>query len=251
MPETSATESAGDDVLHALWGVFGVPARLQTYKNLVYLALQFPLGVFYFTTLVTLFALGLGLSIVGVGIPLVVATLLLVTAFTTVEARLADVLLSVSVAGRPVGVDLDGGVLPYVRDLVFDPGTYVGLGYLLAKFVVGTAVFVVVTFLTSLSLTLLAAPFVYDLPGSYGFVVESTVTFAPEIRFVQDLWSVTFSPVVQLTSWNVDTLNEALVVAAAGFLVLVVSLHVVNALAWTLGVVTARVFDYVRTLRLR
>lgn len=247
----TATESAGDDARRTLWGVFGVPFRLQTYKNLAYLALQFPLGIAYFVTLVVLFTTGLALSLLGVGLVLVLATLLGVTAVATVEAWLADTLLSVSVTGRPVGVDLDDGVLSFVRDLLLDPGTYVSLGFLLAKFGVGLGVFTVLTFLVSITVSLLAAPFVYDLPGSYGFVVHETVTFAPEIRFVQDLWSVTFSPVVQLSSWNVDTLNEALIVAAVGVVVLVVAMHVVNALAWALGIVTARVFRHARTLRLR
>ena len=46
---------------------FGVALRSQTYLNLVYLLLAFPLGVFYFTLLVTGISLGFGLLIVWIG----------------------------------------------------------------------------------------------------------------------------------------------------------------------------------------
>ncbi|MFC7137270.1 hypothetical protein ACFQRB_14105 [Halobaculum litoreum] len=65
---------------------------------------------------------------------------------------------------------------------------------------------------------------------------------------MQDLWSITFAPVITVSEWNVDTLGEALVVAAFGLLVLVLSLHVLNALAYGLGVATARVLGHARSL---
>lgn len=249
MSTPSETRSGpAESLLDVLRAVFGVPFRLRTYANLAYLALQFPLGIAYFTTLVTLLALGVGLSVVLVGVPLLFATFVLVTGVVRVEAVLADTLLSVDVQSRPVGVDLTDGVLPYAKGLVLDPGTYVGLVFLLAKLFVGVVTFTLLTFFVSLTGAFLAAPFLYDRPGSYRFFYNTTLTFAPEIRFVQDLWSVTFAPVVTLSEWNVDTLGEALVVAAFGLALLVVSLHVLNALARGLGVVTAWVLRRARSL---
>jgi hypothetical protein len=237
-----------ESVVDVLWAVFGVPFRRRTYGNLAYLALQFPLGIAYFTTLVSLLAFGVGLSVVLVGIPLLLGTLVLVTGVVRVEAVLADTFLSVDVRSRPVGVDLTAGVLTYAKGLVFDPGTYVGLVFLLAKLFVGVLTFTLLTFFASLTGAFLAAPFLYDRPGSYRFFYNTTLTFAPEIRFVQDLWSVTFAPVVTLSEWDVDTLGEALVVAAFGLALLVVSLHVLNALARGLGVVTAWILGRARSL---
>jgi hypothetical protein len=68
-------------------------------------------------------------------------------------------------------------------------------------------------------------------------------TFAPEIRFVQDLWSVTFAPAITVSEWNVDTLSEALVVAAVGLVILIISLHILNVVARGLGLLTARVLS--------
>ncbi|WP_440991506.1 sensor domain-containing protein [Haloarchaeobius baliensis] len=239
-----------ESLLDVLRAVFGVPFRRRTYGNLAYLALQFPLGIAYFTTFVTLLALGAGLSVVLVGVPLLLGTLVLATGVVRVEAVLADTLLSVDVRSRSVSVDLDDGALAYATDLVLDPGTYVGLAFLLAKLFVGVVTFTLLTFFASLTGALLAAPFLYDSPGSYRFFYDTTLTFAPEIRFVQDLWSITFAPVVTLSEWNVDTLGESLVVAAFGLALLVVSLHVLNALARGLGVVTAWVLGRARSLDL-
>jgi hypothetical protein len=245
----SAARSGPTDGLRAaLRAVFGVPFRRRTYGNLAYLALQFPLGVAYFTAFVTLLAFGVGLSFVGVGLVVLLGTLVLATAVVRVETLLADALLSAEVTARPVGLDLSNGVLAYATDLLLDVGTYVGLAFLLAKLAVGVGTLVLLTFLSSLTGGLLAAPFLYDRPGSYGVFYDTTLTFAPRIRFVQDLWSVTFAPVVTLSEWNVDTLGEALVVAALGLLVLVVSLHVLNAVARGLGVLTALVLRHARSL---
>jgi hypothetical protein len=239
-----STESLSD----TLWAVFGVPFQRPTYGNLAYLAFQFPLGVAYFTTLVTLLALSVGLSIVLAGIPLLFGTFVLTTGLVRLEVVIADALLSVDVEARPVGLEVDDGVLVYAKDLALDVGTYVGLAFLLTKLFVGIVTFTLLTFFTSLTGALLVAPFLYDRPGSYRVLYDTTLTFAPEIRFIQDLWSVTFVPVVTLSEWNVDTLGEALVVAAFGFVVLVVSLHVLNAVARGLGFLTTRVLRHARSL---
>jgi hypothetical protein len=244
----SEPRSAPESLSAALRAVFGVPFRGRTYGNLLYLALQFPLGIAYFTTLVTLLSLGVGLALLGVGLLLLVGTLVLATALARVEAVLVEALLGVDVAARRVRFTLDDGLVAAVRGLVLDAGTYVSLGFLLAKLFVGVAAFVLLTFVGSLTGALLAAPVLYDRPGSYRFLYDTTLTFAPEIRFVQDLWSVTFAPVITLSEWNVDTLGEALVVAGLGLVLLVVSLHVLNAVARGLGVCSAWVLRRARTL---
>ena len=51
---------------------FGVVAQEETYLNLIYLLLAFPLGTVYFTFLVTGLSLGIGLLIVWIGVALIV-----------------------------------------------------------------------------------------------------------------------------------------------------------------------------------
>lgn len=64
------------------------PFREQTYRNLLYLALAFPLGLAYFVGFVTGTALGVGLFITWVGLPILALTLAATTAVAGFEARL-------------------------------------------------------------------------------------------------------------------------------------------------------------------
>jgi hypothetical protein len=48
--------------------IFGVVSKKQTYKNVLYLFLAFPLGIAYFVFLSIGFALGLGLSVLVIGL---------------------------------------------------------------------------------------------------------------------------------------------------------------------------------------
>lgn len=56
-------------------GFFMAPFRRQTWANILYLALSFPLGVAYFTVLVTVIATGGGMAVTLVGIPLLVGAM--------------------------------------------------------------------------------------------------------------------------------------------------------------------------------
>jgi hypothetical protein len=49
---------------------FGVVAREETYLNLIYLMLAFPLSIVYFTFLVTGLSVGFGTLIIWIGIPI-------------------------------------------------------------------------------------------------------------------------------------------------------------------------------------
>ena len=51
--------------------VFETVAERQTYYNIAYLMLSFPLGLFYFVYLVTMLSLGFGLAVTVVGLPLI------------------------------------------------------------------------------------------------------------------------------------------------------------------------------------
>ena len=56
-------------------GFFGVVADPQSYLNIIYLLLVFPLGTFYFVFLVTGLSLGFGLLITLLGIPILLLVL--------------------------------------------------------------------------------------------------------------------------------------------------------------------------------
>nr|QNO47354.1 hypothetical protein LNGCCOLK_00031 [Methanosarcinales archaeon ANME-2c ERB4] len=76
---------------------FGVAARGQTYLNIIYLLLSFPLGTAYFVFLVTGLLLGLSLSIVWVGIPILLLMLAAWWGLVVFERQLAIWLLHVDI----------------------------------------------------------------------------------------------------------------------------------------------------------
>ncbi|WP_302081157.1 sensor domain-containing protein [Salinibaculum rarum] len=198
--------------------VFGVVTDAQTYKNVLYLFLRFPLGVTYFTLLVTGFALGIGLAVILVGLlvfPLVLVGARYVGAF---EALLVNRLL-----GFDIDYELpDPNAEPltdYLKGVLTDARTYLIVVYLLATFPVGIFLFMLLTLAVSLPVASILAPVLYWLP------------FAQyEIRTVGDAGTIV-----------VDTFPEALTLSVVGFALALVSLHLCNVLAWGHGRATAAI----------
>lgn len=71
----------------------GVPVRPQTYLNLVYLGLAFPLGIAYFAFVTVGLSLGIGLALLVVGIPILLLVVLGALGIAAFERWLADLLL--------------------------------------------------------------------------------------------------------------------------------------------------------------
>lgn len=210
--------------------VFGVPFRLQTYRNLLYLLLAFPLGLAYFVFLSIGLSLGAGLAIVVVGIPILLAVLAVSTGLASVERAMATYLLSVEFDG-PVSTG-SGSVVERARRLVTDLGTWKALVYLGSKLFIGVASFVVVTTLLVTAVSLLAVPFVYDQPGVYvGIVTDAPVRLHPSLYVAWRNLLVGVETVVHVGSWQIQTLPSALAVAGLGVLLGVASLHLLNGLA--------------------
>jgi hypothetical protein len=81
--------------------VFGVVARSQTWLNVVYLWLAFPLGLFYFVFLVTGISVGVSLVIVLVGIPILLLVAAAWWCLAALERALARSLLGADVPPAP------------------------------------------------------------------------------------------------------------------------------------------------------
>ncbi|WP_226004939.1 sensor domain-containing protein [Natrinema salinisoli] len=236
---------------------FGVAVREQTYYNLLYLLLAFPLGMGYFTVLLTGFAIPIGLAfafvematsepvaILFAGIPLALVFLcmgvpsVLFTLFVSIELTALERVL----AGRLLDADIPTsepprGVRERVRRLVSDRGTWKGLGYLFSKFVLGFVSFLLLTVSFAFTYVLVAAPLHYrnDLVGIH---VGDPIELIPELTYQHDGWTIDVSPVAlsiadgELVSLYVDSLPAALAVTAVGVLVGLVVLHLLNAVAW-------------------
>lgn len=187
---------------------FGVVAQEETYLNLIYLLLAFPLGTVYFTFLVTGLSLGIGLLIVWIGVPILLAVLAASWGLAIFERMLAISLLQEDVP--PMSREEEAGKSAWER-LKAHLGnrvTWSSLLYLLLKFPVATIFFVIAVTVMATSVGLLIAPLLYqvwDYPSWWGL-------------------------------WQVDTLGEALISTALALVVVgPISLHIVNILALVSG----------------
>ncbi|MDS0476000.1 sensor domain-containing protein [Natrinema sp. 1APR25-10V2] len=238
----------------------GVVARRQTYYTLLYLLLAFPLGVGYFTMLVTGFALPAGFAFafvqiglseplvlliagipiallgLGIGLPAALVTLFAANQLAALERRLAERLLEAEVpTAEPAR-----SVRERARRLVVDRGTWKGVIYLFSKFFYGTAAFVALTVGVTFTYALVAAPLHYR-GDTVGIHIGDPIEFVPEFTYQHEGWTVDVSPVTlsiadgELLSLHVDSLPAALVVSAIGVLVGLVVLHLFNAVGWLLA----------------
>jgi hypothetical protein len=186
--------------------VLGVVVNPQTYLNLTYLLLAFPLGLFYFIFLVTGFSLGIGLAILWIGIPLLIGVLMLSRVFANLERQLTSKFLNIDIT--LADIKLQGNLWQRAKALVTNPSTYAEVFYLFSKFVMGIISFTLVITLLATSLGMMVTPFFWQQWG----------------------WDVGIPGV-----WEVDSFPKALATSVVGAILGVASLHFSNGLAWLYG----------------
>ena len=204
----------------SLGAVVGVIRRPQTYVNVLYLLLSFPLGIAYFVFLVTGLSVGFGLVVIWVGVPILVLVLAGSWALSRFEQETTSRMLGVDIPAissrkRPdtlvSGDTLSGAERVFIRTWrqfkaqLSDHLTWSGMLYLLLKFPIGVASFVIVVTLVPVTAALLGAPFYYA------------------------------DDRIELGFWRIDELWEALVLMVIGVPVLFASLHVMNGAAYVSG----------------
>jgi len=199
---------------------FGVAADAQSYMNILYLGLSFPLGIAYFVFLVTGISLGFGLIIIWIGIPILMLVLAGSWVLCELERLLANGLLreiipavrrrSISgpvadVQGLSAGERLFIGTWRRFKIHVSDRLTWTGILYLTIKFPLGIASFVIGVTLIAVTGALLTAPFFYTRADMN--------------------WSV----------WTIDTLWEAMILSLIGIPMVFITLHAMNLAALASG----------------
>ncbi|WP_193310407.1 sensor domain-containing protein [Halorubrum halophilum] len=258
-----------------LSAVVTAPFRRQTYRNMLYLFLQFPLGILYFVTLVTLGSTGVaGFMIVTEAVPDAVASVsggavgvLVATVVVGVLLYVSLPLVGVGIIGAAVGgvglftVDrivseaVLGRSLPkrplahgdfdttkqFVMAFLTTPGTYLASAAVLAKFPIGVATFVLLVVLSTMGVVFTTVPFLYDSPETQ---LQFQLTEGLSVSYVDGFYTVDLGVLLQSGTWTVDTLPEAMVVSVCGLLLLFASLNIFNGTAWLMGEATALVARY-------
>lgn len=176
-----------------------VPLEGRTYRNLLYVALTFPLGLLYWTVLSVGFTFGIGTIPLLVGVPILAAVLAFTLYLAAFEAWLARTLLDVEVTYETASLDGEG-IVSDLLGLLQTPRTYRAIGYLFSKLFTGTVSFVVLVTAGSLSVGLLLAPVLYD---------------HPDVAY-------------QMGGWQVETLVGATGLFGLGVVALFASMHLIN-----------------------
>jgi hypothetical protein len=186
---------------------FRIVGSGQAYLNLIYLLAAFPLGIFYFTFLVSGLSLGISLSIIWVGIPL----LLLMGAgwwgLASFERYLAIHILKEDLPEMKSPSSEGADLWTRFKEYCCNPVTWKGLLFLFLKFPLGMLTFVIMVTVISLTLAFLSMPF----------------TFSQGVSVSLGAW---------FSGWSIDSMQDALLAVLIGLLLWPVSLHITNGLAW-------------------
>jgi hypothetical protein len=151
-----------------------------------------PLGIAYFTWLVTGLAFGLGLAITIVGIPILTLVLASVRPLLEGERLMSNALLGTELPRTGLAPHGEG-FLGRLKAYWTDGTTWRGVAYLLARFPIGLSTFVIAVVAYSVSGYLIAAPIVAPFDT------------------------------IELGIWQPDTWYEGLALVPVGLLALVAS----------------------------
>ncbi|MBA0126535.1 sensor domain-containing protein [Haloechinothrix sp. YIM 98757] len=158
--------------------------------SLAFLLLNLPLGVFWFSLLVSLIAVSAGTAVIWVGLVTGAATVLLWRGGAVVERARVHALLGTAIA-EPYRELPDAPPSVRWKARLRDTATWKDLGYLLALFPVGILEFVLMVTTWSTSLALVGLPIYYRFlpggayhfpgydPGHQWFTVDSVADALP------------------------------------------------------------------------
>jgi FtsH-binding integral membrane protein len=202
--EANMTQTAAAVDRDLLDIIFGPATEAQTYLNLLYLLLAFPLGIAYFVFLITGLSLGTGLLVIFVGVPILMGVLFACLGLGAFERLMARSMLHLMIPSPPM-LASGPGLWAKFKALFGDATTWKSVFYLLLKFPFGVAVFVVLVTAFSVSLALILAPLTYGIIS------------------------------IDFGLWRVDSKDEATIWCLIGVVLLLVSFHLVNGLAFLWG----------------
>ena len=202
-----------DIIWRLLRNTIGLPFAPRTWIAFLFLILNFALGVFWFTVLVTLISTGAGLAITLVGLPILVFTAVLWTYGARLERWRLRVMLGVDIAS-PYRALPDGPWTQRLRAFLTDGAVWRDLIYLFLLFPIGLAEFIIaVTGVATAGAFVTLPIYFWALPDGGMRIGDGGVQIGDG-----------YGPLV-------DTLPEALVVAAVALPALLLVLYVIRLMA--------------------
>ncbi|HET8625796.1 MAG TPA: ATP-binding protein [Thermomicrobiales bacterium] len=185
--------------------IFGVVLRPQTYRNLLYHVASLPLGVFYFVFLVAGLATGVSSAVAWIGIPILLFMIAAWWGLASFERQLAIWWLGVEIRPMSRPRATGPGLFARFKAHLSNQVTWTSLVYLLVKFPLGVLSFALTVGLVGLTARLVSAPLAPLIDLASGLPLD------PADLTVRLLW------------------------CALGLVVGLVSLHLLNGLAFVSG----------------
>ncbi|MCH9058560.1 MAG: sensor domain-containing protein [Planctomycetes bacterium] len=142
--------------------LFGPIVSPRTYLRAIHLFAMFPLGIIYFVSLVTAFAVGGALIWTIVGPVILLATLYLSRWAGDIEAWLVRHVTPLELRRPPTAIERGLSFRSQVWTRLIDPTTWTGLVYLFAQFPIGIVAFVGLVVIGAVSGSFIAAPFLLE-----------------------------------------------------------------------------------------
>ena len=155
---------------------FAVLRDKQTFLNLTYLLLSFPLGIAYFVLSVTGLSVGVSLLIIWVGLFVLLALFAAWWGLANLERLLAVYLLGEDIEPLSTPLTAKGTLWERVKAHFTNPLTWKSALYLLLKFPLGIASFVGAVTAVATTAALIFAPFIYQA-GDLSFFTWHINTF--------------------------------------------------------------------------
>lgn len=198
----------------------------NTAKNILYLLLSFPLGVFYFVFLVVGLSVGVSTIIVWIGIPILFATFVGIAGMAAMERSIAARMLHVALPPVPRRYAQTWKERFNLR--FCDPLTWKSLLYLLIKFPLGIISFSLALPLILTSVTLLLGPLEY--------VIATQILQGLGIHLTNQLPATAQLVTVQVTGdFNVIEFAKSFILTLVGLVFWQFTRYLLNGLAWING----------------
>lgn len=207
--------------------LFNALGRKQTWLNVVYLFLSFPLGIFYFVFLVTMLSVGLSTIIIWVGLPILFLTYLAIRGMAALEREMARHILHVEIpVERNPHTQMKFSWWQWVKDGLSSSTTWKSLAYLFIKFPLGIFSF-------SVAVTLLAASFALTLEPVAYLINANILAIVNAHGHQAQSWLPFF--VYTNGTFDMGMFMRSFLGVPTGILLTLGSLYFLNGLAWLSG----------------
>ncbi|MBN1539100.1 MAG: sensor domain-containing protein [Candidatus Thermoplasmatota archaeon] len=139
--------------------IFCIYGDWRVYTGLIYLLLMFPLGLIYFTYMVTMISLGIGMLVTVLGIFILILFLLSNYGLSWLHSRMTEVMLGIRMPRKPRKLKAKGTWWQRIKAMFRDPRMYSSLLYMFLMFPLGIFYFTVFVTLIAASIGLMMSPF--------------------------------------------------------------------------------------------